>query len=81
MSATSSAQSRGTFAVAGGTPTAPGPADDLTLNLPDEAWQGRVEFVVYINGDAATTCAARPGRDSKRHPRRFRSVTRLQREA
>jgi hypothetical protein len=44
-----------TFAVGGTTATAAAPADTLTLNLSEEAWQGDSQFVLYIDGRAITT--------------------------
>ncbi len=43
------------FAVGGTTPTASAPADTLTLQLSEDAWQGNAEFVLYIDGKAVTT--------------------------
>ena len=43
------------FAVGGSTPTASGPADNLTLNLSEDALNGNAEFVLYIDGRAITT--------------------------
>ena len=42
------------FAVGGATPTASGPADTVTLNLSEDAWQGDAQFVLYIDGKAVT---------------------------
>jgi hypothetical protein len=44
-----------TFAVGGTTPTETGPADTLTLNLSEDAYQGNAEFVLYVDGKAVTT--------------------------
>jgi aryl-phospho-beta-D-glucosidase BglC (GH1 family) len=44
-----------TFAVGGATPTASTPADNLTINLSEDAWQGNADFVLYIDGKAVTT--------------------------
>jgi hypothetical protein len=49
------ANGKDTFAVGGTTPTAPAPADTLTLNLSEDAWGGNAEFVLYIDGKAVTT--------------------------
>ncbi len=43
------------FAVGGTTPTTSAPADTLTLQLSEDAWQGNAEFVLYIDGKAVTT--------------------------
>ena len=44
-----------TFAVGGSTPTAAGPADNLTLNLSEDALNGDAQFVLYIDGKAVST--------------------------
>ena len=44
-----------TFAVGGATATAAAPADTITLNLSEDAWDGNAEFVLYIDGKAVTT--------------------------
>ena len=43
------------FAVGGSTATEAAPADTLTVNLSEEAWEGNAEFVLYIDGKAVTT--------------------------
>jgi len=43
------------FVVGGNTPTATGPADSLTLDLSEDAWEGNAEFVLYIDGKAVTS--------------------------
>jgi hypothetical protein len=43
-----------TFAVGGTTPTASGPADNLTLDLSEDALNGNAEFVLYIDGKAVS---------------------------
>ena len=53
--ATMMGNSTDTFAVGGATPTTSGPADTLTLNLSEDAWEGNAEFVLYIDGKAVTT--------------------------
>jgi hypothetical protein len=54
-SATLSAGSSHTFAVGGATPTTSGPADNLTLDLSEDALNGNAEFVLYIDGKAVST--------------------------
>jgi hypothetical protein len=49
------ADGKDTFAVGGATPTAPAPADTLTLQLSEDAWEGNADFVLYIDGKAVTT--------------------------
>ena len=44
-----------TFAVGGTTPTAAAPADNLGINLSEDAWNGNADFVLYIDGKAVTT--------------------------
>jgi hypothetical protein len=44
-----------TFAVGGTTATTTGPADTLTLDLSQDAWEGNAEFVLYIDGKTVTT--------------------------
>jgi beta-glucanase (GH16 family) len=44
-----------TFAVGGTTLTATAPADAITLNLSEDAWEGSAQFVLYIDGKAVTT--------------------------
>ena len=43
------------FAVGGSTPTASAPADTITLNLSEDAWEGNANFVLYIDGKAVST--------------------------
>jgi endoglucanase len=43
-----------TFVVGGATPTAAPPADTLTLQMSEDAWQGDATFVIYIDGKAVT---------------------------
>jgi hypothetical protein len=44
-----------TFAVGGTTQTEAAPADTLTLQLSEDAWEGDAQFVLYIDGKAVTT--------------------------
>ena len=44
-----------TFAVGGTTPTTTAPADNLGINLSEDAWNGNADFVLYIDGKAVTT--------------------------
>jgi hypothetical protein len=44
-----------TFAIGGTTATAAAPADSLTLNLSEDAWEGDALFTLYIDGKAVTT--------------------------
>ncbi|MCB8882190.1 hypothetical protein ACELLULO517_18230 [Acidisoma cellulosilytica] len=43
------------FSVGPGATTGTGPADNLTLTLSEDAWQGNADFVLYIDGKAVTT--------------------------
>ncbi|MCB8878513.1 carbohydrate-binding domain-containing protein [Acidisoma silvae] len=43
------------FLVGSGVARASGPADNLTVNLSEDAAQGNAEFVLYIDGKAVTT--------------------------
>jgi hypothetical protein len=44
-----------TFAIGGTTPTEAAPADSLTLQLSEDAWEGDALFVLYIDGKPVTT--------------------------
>jgi hypothetical protein len=44
-----------TFTVGGATPTTAGPADTLTLNLSEDAWNGNAQFILSIDGKQVTT--------------------------
>jgi hypothetical protein len=45
------------FTVGGSTPTASAPADKVTLNLSEDAYDGNAQFVLYIDGKPVTAPA------------------------
>jgi uncharacterized glyoxalase superfamily protein PhnB len=53
--ATLDGNSTASFAVGGSTPNASDPADTLTVNLSEDAWEGNAQFVLYIDGKAVSS--------------------------